>query len=153
MTTHHASFTIKRTYEAPASRVFAAWSDPVARARWGVPKGDGIEYLQTEFRVGGRDISKCGPAGDLSYYVEETYHDIVPDRRIVFAETIDHEGERLAVTLMSIEFGDAGVRTRLVLTAHVVGLDSSDMIEGSQSGWNEVLDNLTEELQRTPAPA
>lgn len=153
MATHHTSFTIRRTYHAPASRVFAAWSYPAARARWGVPKGDGIEYVQSDFRVGGRDVSKCGPGGDLSYEVEATYQDIVPNARIVFTETIDHQGERLGVTLLTVEFGDAGERTRLVLTAQVVGLDSNEMIEGSQSGWNEVLDNLTEELQDEPALA
>lgn len=153
MTTHHASFTIKRSYEAPAARVFAAWADPAARVRWSVPKGDGIEYVQSEFRVGGHDVVRCGPEGDLSYDVVATYHDIVQNKRIVFSETIDNGGTRLGVSLISVEFGDAGTRTRLVLSVHVVGLDSADIIDGSQAGWNEVLDNLVEELAREPATA
>jgi uncharacterized protein YndB with AHSA1/START domain len=159
MTTYHASFTIKRTYDAPAARVFAAWSNPQARARWGVPAGDAVQYERTDFRVGGQDISACGPANELGFHVVSTYYDIVESERIVFGETIDHvvpgstEGTRLGVTLISVEFADAGSRTRLALNAHVVGLDSRDMIEGSQAGWGECLDQLAAELAREPATA
>jgi uncharacterized protein YndB with AHSA1/START domain len=30
----HATFVIERTYEATPARVFAAWADPKAKARW-----------------------------------------------------------------------------------------------------------------------
>ena len=34
MTVTHATFTLERVYPAPPQRVFAAWSDPAAKARW-----------------------------------------------------------------------------------------------------------------------
>lgn len=30
----HATFTLERTYPATPARVFAAWADPAAKARW-----------------------------------------------------------------------------------------------------------------------
>lgn len=33
-TVTHATFVLERTYETSPARVFAAWSDPAARARW-----------------------------------------------------------------------------------------------------------------------
>jgi uncharacterized protein YndB with AHSA1/START domain len=30
----HATFTVERTYDASPARVFAAWADPTAKARW-----------------------------------------------------------------------------------------------------------------------
>lgn len=37
MTEHpvlHSSFTLERSYPATPERVFAAWADPAAKARW-----------------------------------------------------------------------------------------------------------------------
>jgi uncharacterized protein YndB with AHSA1/START domain len=30
----HASFTIERCYDVPPAKVFAAWADEAAKARW-----------------------------------------------------------------------------------------------------------------------
>ena len=61
-------------------RVFEAFADPVARMRWGVPSANvELVYLEADFRVGGRDVSRCGPAGNLMFHVDLTYLDIVPD--------------------------------------------------------------------------
>jgi uncharacterized protein YndB with AHSA1/START domain len=30
----HATFVVERSYDAPPARVFAAWADPEAKARW-----------------------------------------------------------------------------------------------------------------------
>jgi uncharacterized protein YndB with AHSA1/START domain len=43
----HSTFVIERNYEALPAKVFAAWSDPVAKARW-FPKAD-----KFDFQVGG----------------------------------------------------------------------------------------------------
>jgi hypothetical protein len=45
----HDKFTIERTYDAPPERVFSAWSEPAAKARW-FGRGDAYEL---DFRVGG----------------------------------------------------------------------------------------------------
>ena len=34
---HHATFVIERIYDASPARVFAAWSEPEAKARWFQP--------------------------------------------------------------------------------------------------------------------
>ena len=151
--TRHATFTIERTYDAPAARVFAAWEDIEARARWAVPAGDEIAFVETNFRVGGRDVSRCGPAGDLSFRIETFYQDIVRDERIVLTETVADSNALLSVSLMTVEFHPVAARTRLILTNQMVALDGSDMAEGSESGWGEVLDNLALELQRQGATA
>jgi uncharacterized protein YndB with AHSA1/START domain len=148
--THHDTFTIERTYTHPPRRVFAAWSDAKVRKRWAVPAGDELEFTSTDFRIGGRDVGDCGPIGDLSYHLETTYYDIVNNQRIVYAEKVDYEGARLGVSLMTVEFFEAQGGTRLVLTAQIVGLETTDLIDGSKEGWSEVLNNLDVELRRSP---
>lgn len=146
----HETFAVTRVYEADRSRVFAAWADPEARSRWAPPsKGQAIEYLETDFRTGGRDVSNCGAAGDLSIRVESHYLDIVPDRRIVFSEVVASGGARLSVSLITVEFETDGDRTRLTLTDQIAALDGSGMVSGSKAGFAAALDNLAEDLRRS----
>ena len=37
----HATFALERSYPVPPARVFAAWADPAAKARWFTPGEDG----------------------------------------------------------------------------------------------------------------
>ena len=54
----HATFVVERTYDAAPSRVFAAWSEPEAKARW---FGGSDGEFELDFRVGGREFSRGGP--------------------------------------------------------------------------------------------
>jgi len=150
-TTDHTTFTIERTFDAPPAQVFAAWEDVEARARWAVPAGDEIRFVDTDFRVGGRDVSMCGPAGNLSFRIETYYQDIVSNERLVITETVAGGDTLLSVSLITVEFLAADARTRLVLTDQMVALDGSDIADGSESGWAEVLGNLAAELRHASA--
>ena len=60
----HATFVVERTYDAPPARVFAAWADPAAKARWFAgPDEWGSAVFELDFRVGGREVSR-GTAPD-----------------------------------------------------------------------------------------
>jgi uncharacterized protein YndB with AHSA1/START domain len=57
----HATFSLERSYPVPPARVFTAWADPAAKARWFTP-GPGSGH-QLDFRVGGREVATGGPDG------------------------------------------------------------------------------------------
>ena len=63
----HSTITIEREYAASVERVYSEFADPIARAKWSAPKQDTLVYDQSEFRVGGRDLFRCGPTGDLRF--------------------------------------------------------------------------------------
>ena len=147
--TAHATIVIERSFDASPARVFEAFADPAARMRWGVPSADTrLVYLEADFRVGGRDVSRCGPAGNLIFHVDLSYLDIVPATRIVSVETVSHDDTRLSVSLITVDFQPSGKGTRLVLADQIVALDGSDMVAGSRAGLNAALDNLAGELRR-----
>jgi hypothetical protein len=59
----HSSFVVERRYDAPSSRVFAAWADPEAKRRWfGGPEAWLTVDHELDFRVGGREINRVGPS-------------------------------------------------------------------------------------------
>jgi uncharacterized protein YndB with AHSA1/START domain len=142
----HATITLERTYRAPLERVFSEFADPVARARWSAPSNDVLIYDQTEFRAGGRDLFRCGPKNDPKFRGEIFYHLIVPNRRVVSSETLDVDGQRLAVSLNTLDFEPAGEGTNLKVTVQMVSLVGADMIEGYESGNKSALENLGRHL-------
>src|ERR1022692_3466574 len=96
----HATFVIERTYEAPPPRVFKAWSEPTAKARWfaGSEEALGTAY-QLDFRVGGREVNRGGPPGGPVYTFEARFHDIVPEQRIVSTYEMYVDETRISVSV------------------------------------------------------
>jgi len=66
--TKHATFTIERSFAVPPARVFAAYADAKAKARWFVgPDEWEKSNLKLDFRVGGRETVSGGPPGGPAY--------------------------------------------------------------------------------------
>jgi hypothetical protein len=66
----HAGFTIQRRYGAAPERVFAAWADPAAKARWFAgPEEWDVAPHELDFREGGREVGSGGlRAGPVHTY-------------------------------------------------------------------------------------
>src|ERR1700680_42808 len=133
---HHATITLERSYRAPLERVFSEFADPVARARWSPPSNDVLIYDQTDFRAGGRDVFRYGPKDDPKFRGETLYHLIVANKCVVSSETLDTDGQRLAVSLNTHDLEATGESTNLKLTAQIVSFVGPGMIRGYESGNN-----------------
>jgi uncharacterized protein YndB with AHSA1/START domain len=139
----HGTFVIERTYEASPARVFAAWADPAAKARWFVGPG-GWKALRREidFRIGGRErLSGAHPDGRVSDF-DGVYHDIVADRRIVYSYGMHVDDKRISVSLATVELAPAGSGTRLTFTEQAAFLDGFDGAAGREQGTGMLLDQL-----------
>ena len=148
MTLSHDTVTFERRYDAPPSRVFAAWADSEAMSRWAVPGPDHeLRYEQSDFRVGGRDLARCGAKGDLRFQAEVLYLDIVQNERIVFAEVIRESGNPLCAALVSVSLTAGGKSTRQIVTCQVTEFVPG-MADGYREGYGASLDNLAGELAR-----
>ncbi|SFW82538.1 SRPBCC family protein [Amycolatopsis australiensis] len=143
MTVKHATFTLERTYPVPPSRVFAAWADPAAKRRWFVPGGE----HELDFRVGGREtVHAAGPDG-TPLAVLSIYHDIVPERRIVYSTTLSGADALATVSITTVELAGEGEATRLVLTEQGTFLDGAEEPAWREQGTGDWLDRLGEELK------
>jgi uncharacterized protein YndB with AHSA1/START domain len=139
----HATRVMERTYAASPARVFRAWADPDIRRLWGTPS-DEVEIRNdaADFRIGGEDVQSCLVGGEVVATVVGRYHDIVPDRRIIYTEVISAPGTLQGMSLVSAEFIPAGNGTRLVLTLQTVAVDGSDLLDGVAAGWTSALERL-----------
>jgi len=145
----HATFSLERSYDAAPARVFGAWADPGRKRRW-FAEGEGwqIDEFTADFKVGGFERSRFRFKGGVPIRNDTTYHDIVPDERIIFAYTMTIGENRISASLATIEFRpDGGRGTKLVFTEQGAFLDGLDKVESRQGGWGELLEALGRALQ------
>ena len=118
-TVTHATFAVERSYAVPPARVFEAWADPVAKARWF--GGDDWDH-ELDFSVGGREVS-TGMMEGTSFTFEGRYQDIVPDERIVYSYEVLMGEARISVSLATVELTPArrGHEARLHRAGRVPG--------------------------------
>lgn len=143
--TAHDTMVLERIYQASAARVFAAWADPGVKRYWFTGGDDAGEYT-LDFRVGGTEFSRsAAPDGEV-YTYEAHYQDIVLDQRIVYTNHMLRGGDRISVSLTSVELRPDPAGTRLVLTEHGVYLDGLDRPEYRTQGIAEQLEALARVL-------
>src|SRR5690606_40791086 len=106
-TTTYASFVIERRYGAEPARVFAAWSDPLAKRQWFV-EGEGweIQSYELDFREGGRETSRFRflkgeeAVGEATMMGAETvFNETVPNEPTIFTYPMDRNGPPLSASL------------------------------------------------------
>jgi uncharacterized protein YndB with AHSA1/START domain len=144
----HDTFVLDRHFKAEPGRVFHAFADPAAKAKWfGGPAEMKREDEEFDFREGGREsvVSVFGDGTRFGYYV--TYTDIVPGERIVYTYEMTMNGQRISVSVATIEVrpGAAG-GTDFVLTEQGVYLDGLDNPAQRRQGTEQLLDALDASL-------
>ncbi|MHB1204125.1 MAG: SRPBCC family protein [Rhodospirillaceae bacterium] len=146
-TVAHATFVIERDFDATPARVFAAFADPVAKARWFIgPKEWGKFEHKLDFRVGGREVNRGGPAGGAAHAFNAVYLDIVENQRIIYSYDMHIGDTRISVSLATIELKPKGKGTRLVFTEQGAFLDGYDDAGSRERGTGSLLDQLARSL-------
>ncbi len=145
--TQHGMFVIERVYDASPERVFGAWADPEAKAKWFGPTGSAGKR-EFDFQAGGREhFTALLPDGRVFGY-DACYQEIVPGQRIVYAYTVDFDQTRISASLVTVEITPAGERTRLLYTEQAVYLDGGDTPADREHGTRLELDKLDVALAR-----
>jgi len=149
--TRHETILINRTIKALPSLIFNAWVSPKARLIWGVPSDDeAMAFIETDFRVGGKDVHICGPKENLCYRVETCYHDIQEPRLLVFTERVSNNSHTLCSSLITVDLTAEGKDTNLDLTIQIASLVGDEMISGNREGWRMALTNMELMLVKMP---
>jgi uncharacterized protein YndB with AHSA1/START domain len=144
----HGIFTIERRFDASPKRVFTAFADPKAKARWfGGPEEWGPGDVGMDFRVGGKEFSYGGPPGGQVHRFDAVYQDIVPDERIVYTYDMHLDDVRISVSLTTIELFPDGAGTRLKFTEQGAFLDAFDNPAVREEGTKGLMDALEASLR------
>ncbi|MGK5684835.1 SRPBCC domain-containing protein [Actinoplanes sp. URMC 104] len=145
----HDTFTIKRHFDAAPARVFHAFADPQAKARWfGSPDpATRQEDVSFDFREGGRETATTIAGDGTRYGFRAAYTDIVPDERLVYTYEMSLNGARISVSVVTAEFRLApGGGTDFAITEQGVYLDGLDTAEQRRAGTEYLMDALGKSL-------
>lgn len=145
----HGTYTIERSYPVSPEKVFEAFTDPAKKRRW-FAEGGGTspEEFVMDFRVGGSERTRSRFAGDgpleKGTVIENftTYHDIIPNRRIVAAYSMSVGDNRISTSLTTYEFLPTDHGTTLVFTEQAAFFEGADGIEIREQGWRQLLEQL-----------
>ena len=135
----HAIFVVERRYDAAPARVFAAWSDHEAKARWfGSPE----DRFELDFRVGGHELHRGIDPNGNAYTFRAVYQDIVEPERILYTYEMLLDETRISVSVATVELRPDGDGTLLVYTEQTAFLDGHDTPAQRQGGMGALLDAL-----------
>ncbi len=142
-TVAHDTFVIERTYDAPITQVYRAWTDPTLKARWFAGSGEALGAgYELDFRVGGHEVNRGGPPGGPVYTYESQFRDIVPEQRIVYTYEMSADEDRISVSVATVEFRPLDATTQLVITEQGVFLDGHDTAAQREEGTRGLLESL-----------
>jgi uncharacterized protein YndB with AHSA1/START domain len=141
------SVTIRRTFDAPRALVWCAWTDPKMMAQWFGPRTFTAPVCELDVRVGGAlRIVMRGPDGS-EYPMKGVFTEVVPEERLAFTNIpTDKDGNHLMEGETRVTFTEAGGKTEMVMTSHMVGLVpiAKQMLAGMEAGWTQTIDKLGE---------
>jgi uncharacterized protein YndB with AHSA1/START domain len=130
---------IERTYQAPAERVFDAWtSEEVIRRWWQAERGWETSAAEIDLRVGGvvRVVMR-DPDKDVEHGGGGRYTEIDPPARLAFTWIWDGDTRR---TLIEIDFAETDGATTVRFTQS--GLWDEAAVRAHEGGWSRILDSL-----------
>lgn len=146
----HGMFAIERDLPHAVERVYAAWSEPKAKAAWfSGPSGQWTPLeREMDFRVGGRERAKGQWKSGVVTDFQAHYLDIVPLRRIVYAYNMHVDDRKISVSLATIELEATAKGTRMKVTEQGAFLDGYDDAGSREHGTKGLMDALEKSLAK-----
>src|ERR1700712_5595367 len=136
---------VTRTFDAPARRVFEAWTTPELFKQWWVPRSSGATLLSCEqdVRVGGSyRLEFAHPKAPAPMAFFGRYLEVIPNARLVWTNEESDDG---AVTTVTFEEKDG--KTLLVMRELYPSKEALDVaIEGMDEAIPETFAQLDEFL-------
>lgn len=145
-----ATLDFTREVAASPATLWRAWTDPALRAAWSAPSPEvSVTYLESDTKVGGREVALCRSPGSPEFRVESRWLALDPGRRSVNSEVVEAEGRTLSAALVTAEIAATAEGARLMLAVQIASLADRDMADDYRAGFSAGLDNLCALAGRT----
>jgi uncharacterized protein YndB with AHSA1/START domain len=144
--------TMRRTFDAPRTLVFKAWTEPQHLARWSCPRGFTSTENRGELRVGGAFSARMRSPAGSEHRLRGVYREIVPPERLVFTHSwLDESGTPGPETLVTVTLTERNGRTEM--TFHQGIFASVGARDAHEQGWSSCFELLAELLASLPRDA
>ena len=140
----HATFHLERTYDAPIARVWKALTDPAAKQTWfsGTPDRWQLIERHMDARPGGTERLKGRWEGGVVSTFDATYHDVIPEQRLVYSYEMHLDDKKISVSLATLQLKAAGAETTLMVTEQGAFLDGYEDAGSREHGTGHLIDAL-----------
>lgn len=128
---------ISRTIAAPRHRVWAAWTDPAALARWYCPEGVHLTEAQFDVRPGG--AYRClfvGVESGTPFPFSGRFETVAPEDALGYT----HQWDNGPLTRITVTFSEVTGGT--LISFRQTGLADKDSAASHRDGWTKVLNSL-----------
>ncbi len=146
------TFTVTRHWKHAPARVFDAFAEEEAKAKWFAGPAGWEQHEKTfDFREGGREYLKGRHGNGMVSAFDCVYRDIVEPAsgesgRIIYSYVMHLDGRKISVSQATIEIAPEGQGTKLVLTEYGDFLDGYDDAGSREHGTNFLMDQLEKSL-------
>ena len=134
------SVTLKRRLNAPAEKIYAAWTQPAQLVHWFGPLQTVAGSVQAEMdvKVGGRFRVNFKTDDGEFHQVGGVYREVVPNEKLVFSWAWHTTPERESLVTVSIKRDGEGAILTLI---HEQFFDEAAR-DGHKRGWTGTLEKL-----------
>ena len=149
------SLTIKRRFNAPPEKVFAAWTDPEKVKRWMGPGEVKVLSAEGDARTGGRFRWRMQTPSGEDHDVSGVYREVEPPVRAVRTEVMSMgtcpsggSGPAMGECLTSLILIERDGRTTVTTTMHFDSKEARDgaLASGMERGVSAGYDKMEELL-------
>ncbi|MEQ0561015.1 metalloregulator ArsR/SmtB family transcription factor [Amycolatopsis sp. NEAU-NG30] len=141
------TFAFDRLLPVPRDVVWRHWTDPDLLASWWVPPSMTVTTCVLEPEPGGRAVVAYRDA-DGEYRSEGRVHTADAPGHLVFDLAVTGPASFTGHYDLELTPDPAGTRLRLGLRITATTVEAVPFIAGIETGWGQVLDNLTEVLTK-----
>ncbi len=133
---------VTRTFDAPRTEVYNAWTDPDQIVQWWGPEHFEVprDSVSVDVRPGGRfDLTMIDSASGQEYPVRQEIVEATPPELLVMVHQAVPEHGLLEAIETRVEFHEENGGTRVRVTG---GPYSAEMGPNAQMGWEQQLDKM-----------
>jgi uncharacterized protein YndB with AHSA1/START domain len=137
---------VTRTFDAPCSLVFKAWTEPERLAQWWGPRGFTLASCKLDLRPGGDYRFHMRGSESDDHWSQGIFREIAEQERLVMAGSwVDAKGNPTGPeTLVTVTFEEHNGKTKLTLRQ--VGFESATSRDAHRGGWTSSLERLADYL-------
>jgi uncharacterized protein YndB with AHSA1/START domain len=158
MAEENKEVTLERLYNAPAEKVWMAWTDPEQLKKWWGPENVTIPECEVDLKIGGRlylvmeATEAMGEYKGMRWPMDAKFTVVEPNSKLVYEAKAWTEGDQAATTIETVQelsLKEEGGKTKLYLkaTLNKIGPKAGMAAEGMKHGYSEQLDKLDKFLR------
>lgn len=138
---------ITRTFNAPAQRVFQAWTQPEHVRHWYGTATTALVDCQIDLRPGGRYRYLLRDASGREYGFTGEYREVTPPTRLVYTDSFEGMPGHEALVTLTLEEHDGTTTLTSTSLYHSAADRDAHLRSGMEPGMTETLDRLDAHLR------